>query len=939
MSGVETGGENAQSGQGAFFEAVLHRMLASLPATSHQADAGASSSVPSAQKTSQLLNLLSDHRPLTQVSVLASKWCGALTRLMQSRQSTYAKLGATLVSESVLQVHPDLLLKFAIPWSTQLLSLLRSNSPIICQVACESSGVLMWRCGQFAALKRDLAKDHKVTAFVMRIVKATRDGEFDAVVSLRALVRFLLGYPSAVKEKASPIFHLCASFLTSEDFTLQKLAAECISLLPLTGHTQLSVRVLTTRCIDSVQLIANRYFSLPANPAYPIKAESFLLSNDLLREDAFLHYPLEYGLRGVFLTLHALFGQSYAHAVSLPVDRLLATLTALLDLDPFTYRLSRKSSSRHLNHQTFLANVHTETYALLNTILLSVRIHLLPYAGQIGDILARALLDYHQPPCEYLMNEQSLEQLLKCFVGAFEVFGAAIGQSLGDRCISILLELIQPSTQRVAASILQQKTSTKRKEVGGRKGKRRRHQPQVASIGEELITEEDEDEENNVSDCANRYSAYVRCTALDALCSIVFHASTSINEKKRTAIERVCVALLQQCSRSLSLRTSFAQPTSACSTLSVNSGLAASSCVSLLPSCAPEHLFGDSSYRLALLRLGRAFLLSPCTSQPPSLPFLVAAFRSGLNDCAQEVRRFSAEALRICMLYAHPRAPPVQRRVDDREAMLQSVVVGECLDAVPLAPVVVHSSQLPAPRTLVISPESGSSVCASSSSFSSSSSSSSSSSVSSSELSLYETQDVIRQERDRQQAAALAGAIDGELQPQSSGSVHRGQAFAGMDDVVLGKRVRSLTEESVEIHQQESSTIDETQASLQSDAKQKSVAATSSSLPGSHLSDEDQTGIAKKKLREDHTDLAAESSVAATSSTSSPASSSFTATTTGNSLSRNVDESAQLSVPVSASVPPVHSMFSNGNDSEDDDETDLLDLPTIVDEEPDDEDM
>jgi hypothetical protein len=91
-------------------------------------------------------------------------------------------------------------------------------------VACESSGVLLWRCGQFAALKRDLAKDHKVTAFVVRIVKATRDGEFDAPTSLRALSRFLVGYPSAVKDKASPIFHLCTSFLSSHDVALQKVA-------------------------------------------------------------------------------------------------------------------------------------------------------------------------------------------------------------------------------------------------------------------------------------------------------------------------------------------------------------------------------------------------------------------------------------------------------------------------------------------------------------------------------------------------------------------------------------------------------------------------------------------------------------------------------------------------------------------------------------------
>jgi hypothetical protein len=72
----------------------------------------------------------------------------------------------------------------------------------------------------------------------------------------------------------------------------------------------------------------------------PIKLDQFLLKPELLTTDASLHSSLERGLGGVFLTLHAIFGQSYARAVSLPIERVIAMFTLLLDLDPFSYRLS-----------------------------------------------------------------------------------------------------------------------------------------------------------------------------------------------------------------------------------------------------------------------------------------------------------------------------------------------------------------------------------------------------------------------------------------------------------------------------------------------------------------------------------------------------------------------------------------------------------------------
>jgi hypothetical protein len=213
--------------------------------------------------------------------------------------------------------------------------------------------------------------------------------------------------------------------------------------------------------------------------------------------------------------------------------------------------------------------------------------------------------------------------------------------------------------------------------------------------------------------------------------------------------------------------------------------------VSLLPSCAPEHLFGDVNYRLALLRLGEAFLLSPRTSQPSSLPFLVAAFRSGLNDCAQECRHLCTRVLRVVMLVVHPRAPPVQRRVDDRELMLQSDRVDHALEWSSPAPVLVHSRQLSsaALRTLASSstPTAVASACASSST------------ASPAGVSQVATMLVHAAERDTEQHAV--DSAPSPLLPSvfSLPSVQQppAQAFAGADAVTLGKRVRSPADAQV----------------------------------------------------------------------------------------------------------------------------------------------
>eukprot|EP01117_Protostelium_nocturnum_P013572 TRINITY_DN5075_c0_g1_i1.p1 TRINITY_DN5075_c0_g1~~TRINITY_DN5075_c0_g1_i1.p1 ORF type:complete len:748 (+),score=277.44 TRINITY_DN5075_c0_g1_i1:80-2323(+) len=76
-------------------------------------------------------------------------------------------------------------------------------------------------------------------------------------------------------------------------------------------------------------------------------------------------------------------------------------------------------------------------------------------------------------------------------------------------------------------------------------------------------------------------------------------------------------------------------------------------------SCFFEQCIDKSSTKLPLLRCLLNSLLSPTPNQPSCLPYALIIFRRGRTDTNLEISNFCVQAMAVCELIIHPRAPPL----------------------------------------------------------------------------------------------------------------------------------------------------------------------------------------------------------------------------------------------------------------------------------------
>ncbi|PRP88511.1 hypothetical protein PROFUN_03237 [Planoprotostelium fungivorum] len=547
-----------------------------------------------------------------------NQWLTKVSSLAKDKKWEVVWAGLCLWRQSISSCTQQQLSEHLEPWIKQLTDMLKRGraditSGMKCLLALTTAELIERGC-HFAETKRAMLNLHvpRLVPMIVKVVeKSILTSRSEALEALRLSSRC---HPNAFKSLLPKIEDLLFNQILTE--SEETRTESIITLAELASTNESSWTRTANRAIrGSHYLLGIIYTGVDDQPYQDISDDQHLSSLLSVRNDANVlasQYSSLLKLSSVLLEKGADEKREELQ-VQVPIhdyvrlikrgltpehDHVTVSQKIDTDLDDVDRTMVIFALSMLSDTEKLFSHVHTCSYRLLSSLLLSVRTALSPFLSDITSLLLAGLEDTQTSP-------SLREEVYKCssyFVSFFGIHGAssvstAVLSSLYGQLSSFL------ASRRDSNTIVMQ-VGHNSKELHSIasivKRQKKTSEEQLGSKNVQKVRTMNQSEEKNI------------LAALTAFMNIIQYSGTVLPYTIRCELDTLLCSILL-----------------------------------------------DPSILLALMKCLLTSILSPVANQPSVLSYALAIFSKGRNDPSQQISLFCAAAVSTCELSIHPRAPPL----------------------------------------------------------------------------------------------------------------------------------------------------------------------------------------------------------------------------------------------------------------------------------------